>query len=166
MCESQKERITDTLTWVPQHIPVPSVSNTELIVAGLNDVTTALQSPSINTSIMELTEQKRSKLIAISTALRQLTHLRKQITPFRGSHFTQIYPPITHTILLSTIPGTVVQSARPPKKNIPSNSTNSRTSGSLDHPAIRHTWYAIRQNSPYLGTPSIQTPIYLPNIWN
>jgi hypothetical protein len=72
MCESQKERITDTLTWIPQNIPVPSVSNTELIVAGLHDVATALKSPSINTSLVDLTEQKRSKLIAITTALRQI----------------------------------------------------------------------------------------------
>jgi hypothetical protein len=72
MCESQKERITDTVTWVPQNIPVPTVSTAELIVTGLQDVATALKSPSHNTAIMELSERKRDKLIAISNAFRNI----------------------------------------------------------------------------------------------
>ena len=41
--ETNSERVTDNLTWVPHNIPVPTATQKDLIIASANDLTAALQ---------------------------------------------------------------------------------------------------------------------------
>ena len=69
MRETQAERITDTLTWFPKHVPLPTATSTELIVAGLQDVVEELQNPTVPNSIINIDNTKRKTLQKITTML-------------------------------------------------------------------------------------------------
>ena len=72
MRETQSERITDTLTWFPKHVPLPTATSTELIVAGLQDVVDELQNPTIPNAIINMDNNKRNTLTRISGMLTNL----------------------------------------------------------------------------------------------
>ena len=56
MRETQSERITDTLTWFPKHVPLPTATSTEIVTAGLQDVVNELQSPTNPNSLIDMTD--------------------------------------------------------------------------------------------------------------
>ena len=72
MRETQSERITDTLTWFPKHVPLPTATSTELIVAGLQDVVEELQNPTVPNAIINVDNNKRNTLKKISNMLTTL----------------------------------------------------------------------------------------------
>jgi len=47
--------ICDTLTWLPTKVPMPTASSIDLVLlAGIQDITTALQNPSANSPLAPL----------------------------------------------------------------------------------------------------------------
>ena len=69
MRETQSERVTDTLTWFPKHVPLPTATSTEIIAAGLQDVVKELQVPTAPNSLIQVTKSNRHKLIKITNTL-------------------------------------------------------------------------------------------------
>ena len=69
MRETQSERITDTLTWFPKHVPLPTATSTEIVTAGLQDVVNELKSPTNPNSLIDMTDNHRQELINITNML-------------------------------------------------------------------------------------------------
>ena len=89
MRDTQGERITDTLSWFPQHIPLPTATSTEIIVAGLQDVVQELQTPTAPNSIVQMDNNKRAELLSISNRLNKI--LENSIPPEQDSN-TEMSP--------------------------------------------------------------------------
>lgn len=67
--DTQSERISDTLEWFPQHVRMPTTTSTDLLLAGLRDVTHALNSPTANSPLAPLTDSHASELRRAVTLL-------------------------------------------------------------------------------------------------
>ena len=70
--KTQAERITDTLSWFPENLPLPTPTSEEIIVANLKDVVTELRSPTAPTYINDMSNKKKQELVQIATMLSKL----------------------------------------------------------------------------------------------
>ena len=86
MRDTQGERITDTLSWFPQHIPLPTATSTEIIVASLQDVVQELQAPTAPNAILQLDNNKRAELIDITN---RLTNIIENTEPHVHSNIAE-----------------------------------------------------------------------------
>jgi len=66
---TQAQCICDMLTWLPTKIPMPSASSTDHILAGIADITHALQNPSPNLSLALLTDSQCTALHTLMVVL-------------------------------------------------------------------------------------------------
>jgi len=64
--DTQAQRITDTLTWLPSKIPMPTTSSLDYIQAGIADILHALLNPSPNSPLAPLTD---SQTLALKTLM-------------------------------------------------------------------------------------------------
>jgi hypothetical protein len=71
--ETRATRICDTLTWFPTHVPMPASSSTDIIIASLRDIVTALQNPSPQTPLAPCTDTQNQALLDVVTLLTNLT---------------------------------------------------------------------------------------------
>ena len=79
MRETQSERVTDTLTWFPKHVTLPTATSTEILAAGLQDVVKELQAPTAPNSLINLTDSNRQELIDMTNTL--ITMIQDDDTP-------------------------------------------------------------------------------------
>jgi hypothetical protein len=56
------ERETDTLTWFPQQVTMPTLTAVDIIAAGIQDITTTLSDPKPNSSLNPLMTQQAAVL--------------------------------------------------------------------------------------------------------
>ena len=90
MRETQSERITDTLTWFPQQIPLPTASSTEIIAGALHDVITELKSPTAPNALVHINDSERHTLINMSNILTKIiTEAADETTHTKQSSETQ-----------------------------------------------------------------------------
>jgi hypothetical protein len=58
MFTTHAERISDTISWFPTKITMPLASSTDLILAGIANITAALQNPSPNSPLTPMTDSQ------------------------------------------------------------------------------------------------------------
>ena len=66
---SREERVTDTLTWFPEAVAMPTPSSLDLIAAGLQDIATALTDPQPASPLNPLASQQVKSLRDLIAAL-------------------------------------------------------------------------------------------------
>ena len=68
MEETQHSRITDTIAWFRHKLQMPTPSSTDLILAGLNDITHALQNPSAGSPLAPRSDSHVQALKDLTTS--------------------------------------------------------------------------------------------------
>ena len=71
MWDTQRERKADKLTWFPTHLQMPHASKTDLAVAGVKDITQALQQPTNDPQCYPLTQREVPTLQDLSNIFTQ-----------------------------------------------------------------------------------------------
>jgi hypothetical protein len=74
MQDTNAERITDTLSWFPRNVTLPTATSTELIVAALQDVTHELQNQRPENSIINISDTNTEILKSITNTLTNVVH--------------------------------------------------------------------------------------------
>jgi hypothetical protein len=69
MLDSRRTRIADTVSWFPDHIPMPLASSTDLILAGITDILAALKNPTPENSLAPLSPSAHDALIQLTALL-------------------------------------------------------------------------------------------------
>jgi hypothetical protein len=67
--ETQSMRITDTVSWLPAKIPMPTPSSNDIIVAGIADIVHALHNPTVGSTIAPLTPRHVEALRTLTDIL-------------------------------------------------------------------------------------------------
>jgi hypothetical protein len=70
--ETQAERITDTISWFPTQVKLPTATSEERIAASLQDVVTELQQPRPPFSTINLNESQSATLINVTNILSKI----------------------------------------------------------------------------------------------
>jgi hypothetical protein len=70
--ETRMERICDTLTWFPTKVKLPTVTNSDLILAGIQDIVNALTKPLPDNSLPPLDPTHVQALVDVSALLTRL----------------------------------------------------------------------------------------------
>jgi hypothetical protein len=72
MFDTRAECISDTVSWFPTKVTMPLASSNDLILAGLNDITAALNHPSPGSPLAPLTDSHVAALRQLSAILTNL----------------------------------------------------------------------------------------------
>ncbi len=104
---TQAQRITDTVAWLPSKIPMPTTSSIDYILAGITDIVHALQHPSPNLPLAPLSDSKTKALQLLMLILHGTTNpnqptmapapsLRVAYNPTVKSPTKSLDPPISN----------------------------------------------------------------------
>jgi len=88
--DTNAQRITDTVAWLPTRIPMPTTSSTDYIKAGIADIVHALQNPSPNSPLAPLTD---SQVLALKTLMLVLHGTSNPNQPAEAP----LLPPVLHS---------------------------------------------------------------------
>jgi hypothetical protein len=67
--DTRAERICDTLSWFPTKVTMPIASSNDLILAGIQDIVSALQNPSPGSALAPLTDSHVEALLTLTEIL-------------------------------------------------------------------------------------------------
>jgi hypothetical protein len=69
MIETQADRISDTVVWLPEQVTMPTASSTDIVIAGANDIVHALKNPSPGSPLAPLTDSEVAVLHSLTEIL-------------------------------------------------------------------------------------------------
>ena len=132
MQDTQAIRITDTIEWLPDRLPIPTPSTDDLIIAGIHDIKYALLHPSAHSTLQPLQPSTVAALHALNNILHNVaipppaTIARQATSPSDASRDNIAEPLRVPTVsvpasLYTVTPAPLRVDAKPKSYGVPTN---------------------------------------------